>query len=100
MYCRSQKSCRKPYIVQNPKSGLPTHFFFSSFVCVYTNKYNILCRFYVILFGHFYIKKYNSVPLYFIASKFNKMSKLKQDIKYIMAHTTGGIVFFNVKMTK
>ena len=59
-----------------------THFFFSSFVCVYTNKYNILCRFYVILFGHFYIKKYNSVPLYFIASKFNKMSKLKKDIKY------------------
>ena len=37
------------------------------FVCVYTNKYNILCRFYVILFGHFYIKKYNSVPLYFIS---------------------------------
>ena len=44
-----------------------THFFFSSFVCLYTNKYNILCRFYVILFGHFYIKKYNSVPLYFIS---------------------------------
>ena len=37
------------------------------FVCVYTNKYNILCRFYVILFVHFYIKKYNSVPLYFIS---------------------------------
>ena len=45
----------------------PTHFFFSSFVCLYTNKYNILCRFYVILFVHFYIKKYNSVPLYFIS---------------------------------
>ena len=80
--CRSQKSCRKPYIVQNPKSGLPHTFFLFTFVCIYTNKYNILCRFYVILFGHFYIKKYNSVPLYFIASKFNKMSKLKKDIKY------------------
>ena len=39
----------------------------SSFVCIYTNEYNILCRFYVILFVHFYIKKYNSVPLYFIS---------------------------------
>ena len=42
----------------------------------------MLCVFYVILFVHFYIKKYNSVPIYFIASKFNKMSKLKKDIKY------------------
>ena len=67
IYCRSQKSCRKPYIVQNPKSGLPHTFFLFTFVCIYTNKYNILCRFYVILFVHFYIKKYNSVPLYFIS---------------------------------
>ena len=64
------------------KIRLPPLFFFSSFVCLYTNKYNILCVFYMILFVHFYIKKYNSVPLYFIASKFNKMSKLKKDIKY------------------
>ena len=67
LYCRSQKSCRKPYIVQNPKSGLPHTFFLFTFVYIYTNKYNILCRFYVILFVHFYIKKYNSVPLYFIS---------------------------------
>ena len=43
----------------------------------------MLCVFYVILFVHFYIKKYNSVPLYFIASKFNKMSKLKKDMAKI-----------------
>ena len=56
----------------------------------------MLCRFYVILFVHFYIKKYNSVPIYFIASKFNKMSKLKKRYK-IKRYT---IVFFNVKMNK
>ena len=33
-YCHSQKSCRKPYIVQNPKSGLP-HTFFLFHSCVY-----------------------------------------------------------------
>ena len=33
----------------------------------------MLCRFYVILFVPFYIKKYNSVPVYFIASKFDKI---------------------------
>ena len=34
LYCRSQKSCRKPYIVQNPKSGHP-HTFFLVHSCVY-----------------------------------------------------------------
>ena len=33
---------------QNPSSS--PSFFLSSFVCLYTNKYNILCVFYVILF--------------------------------------------------
>ena len=42
-----------------------THFFFIYILCIYTNKYNMLCRFYVILFCSFlhFIKKYNSVPL-------------------------------------
>ena len=64
------------------KIRLPPHLFFLFQSCLYTNKYELLYVFYMILFVHFYIKKYNSVPFYFIASKFNKMSKLKKDIKY------------------
>ena len=45
--------------------------FLFTFVCVYTNKYNMLCRFYVILFVIFTLKN-TIVLIYFIASKFNK----------------------------
>jgi hypothetical protein len=58
------KIIRKPYIVQNPKSGLPHTFFLFTFVCIYTNKYNILCRFYVILLVIFTLK--NTIVCHYI----------------------------------
>ena len=67
-----------------------TYFFFSSFVCVYTNKYNILCRFYVVLFVHFYIKKYNSVPFYFMCIKNLKVLGLHSTTQHHIAiHSSG-----------
>ena len=68
VYSRRPISKIMPKTLHRSKSKIwsSTYFFFSFILCIYTNKYNILCRFYVILFVHFYIKKYNSVPFYFI----------------------------------
>ena len=73
---------RAPFFIQ--------HFYFNLFR--YTIKYKFL---YVILFVHFYIKKYNSVPFYFMCIK----NLIKWNMKkYKIKRYT--IVFFNVKMNK
>ena len=61
-----KKSCRKPYISIKSKIWSSTHFFFIYILCLYTNKYNMLCRFYVILFVHFYILLKNTIVYRFI----------------------------------